>query len=279
MSYKKDILAFRKKVVFQRLTVPHFRRVPKEYYENEACFIFVNEGEFSIRTAAQHITLSENSGILAKCIPYFYENSITSISEKIEVLGILLYPDVIEELFDFALFTPSYKIDYNEKKIIIDKQLNAFKESILFLFNNRELADEEMIGVKIKEFILIISKIENAPSSLEFLSALFQPAKFEFKETVENNLLSNLSIEQLADLTHMSVSSFKRKFNETYNDTPHHYINSKKIEKAIFKMLSSNETISHIAYEVGYDSLATFNRNFKKITGKSPSEFKLNQID
>jgi AraC-like DNA-binding protein len=278
-EHRKDILLYKKKVVFQRLITSHFERVPKEYYENEACFIFINQGEFAIRTAHKYITLSKDSAILARCVPYFYENSGTLISEKVEVLGIMFYPDVIEELFNFSLFDPVYKIDYNEKKIIVEQQLNAYKESILFLFDNPELADEEMIGVKIKEFILIISKIENAPSSLDFLSALFQPAVVEFKNAIENNLYSNLSMEQLAQLTNRSLSSFKRKFYEIYKDTPHHYINTKKVEKAILKMSSSTDNISEIAHVVGYDSLATFNRNFKKIIGRSPSVYKLDQID
>jgi len=261
------------------MIVSHFDRVPKEYIENEACFVFVNEGEISVRAPDHYIHLTNNSGILAKCIPYFVENSNSTFDQKIEVLGIMLYPEVIEELFNFSLFDSSYKLNYNEKKLIIDQQLQSFKESILLLINNPEIVDEDMIGLKIKEFILIISKIENAPSSLEFLSALFQPARFDFKKVVEQNLFSDLSIEQLASLTNTSLSSFKRKFNEVFNDTPNHYINSKKIEKAIFKILSSADSISQIAYEVGYDSLATFNRNFKKITGKSPTEFKLSQND
>jgi len=101
--------------------------------ETGADVVFVNEGEISVRAPDHYIHLTNNSGILAKCIPYFVENSNSTFDQKIEVLGIMLYPEVIEELFNFSLFDSSYKLNYNEKKLIIDQQLQSFKESILLL--------------------------------------------------------------------------------------------------------------------------------------------------
>jgi AraC-like DNA-binding protein len=275
--HQTNILSYKKKDVFQRMVVSHFDRVPKEFVENEACFVFVNQGEVLVRTTDQFFHLGDSSGILAKCMPFFYEKPKATYEQKIELVGVMLYPDIVEELFHFSAYISSFKLDYSQKKLIIDRQLQFFKDSILFLFDNPELAGEEMIGTKLKEFVLIISKIENAPSSLDFLSALFQPAVINFKKTVENNVFSNLSLAQFASLTNMSLSSFKRRFSEVFNDTPNHYINQKKIEKAKFKILSTEDSISQVAFDVGYDSLATFNRNFKKITGVSPTQFKLTQ--
>lgn len=259
------------------MVVSHFERVPKEFVENEACFVFVNQGEVLVRTTDQLFHLGANSGILAKCMPFFYEKPKAIYEQKIELVGVMLYPDLVEEIFRFSAYNSAFKLDYSQKKLIIERQLQLFKDSVLFLFDNPELADEEMIGTKLKEFVLIISKIENAPSSLDFLAALFQPGTIDFRKTVENNMFSDLSLAQLASLTNMSLSSFKRRFGEVFNDTPNHYINQKKIEKAMFKLLSTEKNISQIAFDVGYGSLATFNRNFKKVTGTSPTQFKLSQ--
>ena len=49
----------------------------------------------------------------------------------------------------------------------------------------------------------------------------------------------------------------------------------KKVEKAASLLKTNNSRVSDIAYEVGFDSLATFNRNFNSIYGKSPSEYRL----
>ena len=54
------------------------------------------------------------------------------------------------------------------------------------------------------------------------------------------------------------------------------YITKKKIEKAAAILKTNNSRVSDIAYDVGFDSLATFNRNFINIYGKSPSDYRLN---
>jgi AraC-like DNA-binding protein len=53
------------------------------------------------------------------------------------------------------------------------------------------------------------------------------------------------------------------------------YIAQKKIEKAATLLRTDSLRVSDIAYDVGFDSLATFNRNFTAIYGKSPSAYRL----
>jgi len=49
----------------------------------------------------------------------------------------------------------------------------------------------------------------------------------------------------------------------------------KKVEKAAVLLKKDSSRVSDIAYDVGFDSLATFNRNFTASYGKSPSEYRL----
>ena len=74
-----------------------------------------------------------------------------------------------------------------------------------------------------------------------------------------------------------SISSFKRKFKETYNESPKKYMLTKKLERAMDLLSNSSEKISTIAYNCGYDSISTFSRSFKLSCGMSPSKFRLNQ--
>lgn len=53
----------------------HFHRIPKFFQENEACFMFINEGEFSVRTPDKFISLNKGKGLLAKCFDYFFETT------------------------------------------------------------------------------------------------------------------------------------------------------------------------------------------------------------
>jgi AraC-like DNA-binding protein len=277
MKYEEKYLKYKGRIVFGKQSMPYFDRFPKEYFKDEACFVFVNEGEVSVRSQTDYMNLNKNQAILAKCLNYFFETNDKQkeSGEGIEVIAIILYPSQVEELFEFDLTQSNYSLDYNIKQIEVDRLLVNFKESINILLDNPELADESIIQTKLKEFVLLIAKSQDAPSQLDFLSALFKPLDIEFKSTIQHNIYSNLTLEELARLCHLSTSSFKRRFKETYHTSPMKYLSIKKVEKAAALLKTDSLRISDIAYDVGFDSLATFNRNFTAIYGKSPSEYRL----
>lgn len=259
--------------------MPYFDRIPKKYFEDEACFIFVNQGELSLRAQNDYMDLNQNNGVLAKCLNYYFESNEEQkqSSEGIEVIAVILYPALVEELFEFDLSNSDFSFDYNIKKVEINRLLANYRESISILLDHPELADESTIKTKLKEFVLLMVKTQEAPSQLDFLSALFEAPDIDFKSTILQNMYSNLSIEELARLCHLSTSSFKRKFQQTFSTSPKKYISQKKVEKAASLLKSDRLRVSDIAYDVGFDSLATFNRNFASTFGKSPSEYRLSQ--
>jgi AraC-like DNA-binding protein len=277
MKQEEKYLKYKDHVVFGKQSMPYFDRIPKQYAENEACFVFVNKGEVSVRSQIEPIQLDKNHGLLAKCMNYFFETNEQQrkSSDGVEVIAVLLYPSIVQELFEFDVSNHDYSFNFNIKQVELDRLLENFKESINILLDNPELADENIIKTKLKEFVLLVSKSQEAPSQLDFLAALFKPLDIEFKTTIKNNLYSNLSLDELAALCHLSTSSFKRKFNETFNNSPKKYLAQKKVERAAELLRSRDLRISDIAYDVGFDSLATFNRNFSNMYGKSPSEYRL----
>ncbi len=277
MKYQEKYIKYKDRIVFGKQSMPYFDRMPKEYFEDEACFVFVNQGEVSVRSQNQYMNLDTDNAILAKCLNYFFEtNSKQKESgDGIEVIAVIIHPSQVEELFEFDLTHSTYSLDYNIKQVEVDRLLANYKDSINILLDNPELADEMIIQTKLKEFVLLMTKSQNAPSELDFLSALFKPFETEFKSTIQHNIYSNLSLNELARLCHLSLSSFKRKFEEVFKTSPKKYISQKKIEKAAELLKTENLRISEIAYDVGFDSLATFNRNFTAIYGKSPSSYRL----
>jgi AraC-like DNA-binding protein len=279
MEHTENFLMYKGLPVFGRITKPYFIREAKEYITDEACFIFVNEGEFSVRAQGQVLTLDHKTGLLAKCLNYFYEVSRTQrqTGGGLDVIGVLLYPSIMEEIFDADLSSSSHRVNFNLKQVQIDALFEAFKQSIAILIDNPELADEAIIRNKLKEFVLLLTKSSNAPSSLDFMAAMFKPNHVEFKTVVQANLYSNLSVDELAHLCTMSTSSFKRKFKEVYKESPKKYIARKKIEKASGLLKIEGTRISDVAYDVGFETVSTFNRSFKSVTGTSPSEYRLAQ--
>ena len=277
MKYGEKYLKYKGYTVFGKQSVSYFDRMPKEYSEDEACFVFVNKGEVSVRSQNDYMDLNKKTAILAKCLNYFFETNYEQQKNRdgLEVIAVILYPSLVQEIFEFDLSISNYSLAYNIKQVEVDRLLANFKESINILLDNPELADESIIKTKLKEFVLLISKSQNAPSQLDFLAALFKPIDIEFKSTIQHNLYANLSIDELARLCHLSPASFKRKFKIAFDDSPKKYIAKKKVEKAADLLKINSLRISDIAYDVGFDSITTFNRNFATFLGKSPSEYRL----
>lgn len=277
MDFKEQTIKYKGRIVFIKLSMPFFNRTLKEYVEDEACFMFVNKGEVGVRTPDDYLKLNKDTAMIAKCLNYFFEPSDDKERCKngIESVGVFLYPSLIKDLFNLDVSLSSHTNNYNVKQVQVDMLLDNFKNSINILLENPELVDDSMIKTKLKEFVQLLVKSQNAPSQLDFLAALFKPKEVAFKTVIQQNLFSNLSLEELATLAHLSVSSFKRKFKETFDESPKKYITQKKVEKAAELLKSSNNRISDIAYDVGFESVATFNRNFTTTYSKSPSEFRL----
>lgn len=271
-------IEYKGRVVFQKLQVTSFSRLPKEYYENEACFIFVQEGEFFVRSQTERLHINKETALLAKCLNYFYETTKKSAKENdnVEVVGLLFYPELVQDLFEFDINNSEHKVNFNLKQIQVNKLLEHYRESINILLDNPELADEYLVKNKLREFVILMTKVVKAPSEVDFLAALFRPNFAKFEEVIHQNLYSDINLNEFASLCHMSLSTFKRKFKEVYNENPAKYISKMKIQKAAERLNDKSLRISDIAYDLGYESLTTFNRAFKEQMGKSPSEYRLN---
>ncbi len=271
-------LKYKGKVVFHKMKVTSPKRELKPFQKNEACFMFVDCGEFSVRTPNQFISFSKKKGLLAKCHNFFIESTEKqrNLSREMEFTGVFLFPEQVEEIMDINLSNSIHNVNFNIKKIDIDALFTSYKNSINLLLDTPEIADEDMIKLKLKEIIILISKSQNL-TVLDFLVSMFSLNHTEFKSTIKNNLYSNLNIDDFAKLCNMSLSSFKRKFSRVYSESPKKYINRMKLEKATKLLLNTDLLISEIAYECNFDAVSSFNRSFKFHFKISPTNYRLNQ--
>jgi transcriptional regulator GlxA family with amidase domain len=88
-------------------------------------------------------------------------------------------------------------------------------------------------------------------------------------------LFSDLSIEDLATLSNLSVSTFNRTFQTLFNDTPANYIKAKRLERARELLTISTLTASEIAFQTCFKDIAHFSRSFKAAFHCSPSAYRL----
>ncbi len=85
---------------------------------------------------------------------------------------------------------------------------------------------------------------------------------------------SPLDIPSLARVALMSPAHFSRQFTATFGETPHRYLQRRRIERAMALLRDDDRSVTDVAMEVGYDSLGTFSRTFREITGRTPSDIR-----
>lgn len=283
MILEQTEIKYKGKVIFERLLMStKFKRVPKLFIENEACFLFLTKGAFHFRTPTNLLTFNEGDGMLSKCGNYFIEN--VSINEKtdhqvISVIGAFFYPTMVKSFFQSDLSIQQFQNNFDTTKISIEPLMKSFIDSINYMLDNPKLADENLIITKLKELLLLLNKSEKASTINEFVNSLFVPYEYNFNEIIQQNLFSNLSLPEFAHLCDSSLATFKRKFTEYYKESPAKYILQKKLEKSIQLLVHKSKPISEIAYECGFETISNFDKAFKKQYQKSPSKFRLSQID
>jgi len=272
---------FKNKMVFEKavLKAPFKINNPMP---DEACFLYVVEGNYEVKSAISREKLKAHDAILMKCGLYLSEWLSSSTSNQCQAIAVHLYPDVLKSIYEDEIpdFIKQYRKRENPTNMYTvsgDKLIDNYISSMMFYFENPQLVDEELIKIKVKELILLLVKTEKADSVMQLISSLFSPKEYSFREIIESNLFTNISLEELAQMTNLSLSSFKRTFGKTFDDSPAHYLKMKKIERAAKLLEVSGKRISDIAYDCGFSSLAHFTKSFTDFYKKSPSQFRLSQ--
>jgi transcriptional regulator GlxA family with amidase domain len=139
------------------------------------------------------------------------------------------------------------------------------------------LVNKEIIYLKIKELILLLLQTDVASSIVELYSYLFSPQKATILEVVDAHVFNATSIDQLAFLCNMSLSTFKREFKKHFDDSPAQYIRNKRLKKATELLKHTTLSIAEISFKIGYEDSSYFSKLFFKTFQKQPSEFRKEQ--
>ena len=84
-----------------------------------------------------------------------------------------------------------------------------------------------------------------------------------------------LDIPHLARIAQVSEAHFNRTFRATFGETPHRYLQRRRVERAMFFLRSTDRSVTDVCFDVGFSSLGTFSRTFRRIVGETPSGYRL----
>jgi AraC-like DNA-binding protein len=245
----------------------------------QACFLYVLQGEFQYQADNEEVNIPANYALFLNCIRSGNQIHNSNLKNNCEIIIVTFYPDILKKIYDrelpLLLQTPKSIIsNKSNEKVNNDFLIQKYIEGLLFYFENPTLINEDILVLKLKEIILLLSQTQNAEAIQIILSQLFSPVTYTFKQIIEANLFSQLTIEQLAEQNNLSLSSFKREFAKLYNDTPANYIKNKKLEKAAELLLVSDQRITEIAFDCGFNDVANFTKSFSDKYRLTPTNYR-----
>lgn len=131
-----------------------------------------------------------------------------------------------------------------------------------------------LLPIKIRELFQVLI---TAPGGHHFemqLRSLDTHLNPDLAVLMESHYKENISLEQYAFLANCSLSTFKRRFQQTFKMNPGKWIMQRRLEEAYELLTNSNNNITEIAYEVGFETPAHFIASFKQKYRDTPKQVK-----
>ncbi|MHC0443109.1 helix-turn-helix domain-containing protein [Flavobacterium sp. 3-210] len=250
------------------------------FYNDTNMLLCITSGSLLIRHGNCGFLLAENEMImLTKDILVEYEvigNQDSAMT--LEYVFFSFRDDVVKEFTKFSVLPSMAK--KKDSCILVktfDLRLLRFIDSLKPYFiepDSTEIAS--FVKIKLFELLFYLSMWEQ--DVFDMLLDLKISYKSDIVDTVEENVMNSISIDQIAALTGRSLSGFRRDFLSVYNMPPSQWIRYKRLEKAKELLRGTKMSITEICYDLGFENIANFSRLFKAQFSQAPTAYRMNKM-
>jgi AraC family transcriptional regulator, exoenzyme S synthesis regulatory protein ExsA len=244
-------------------------------------FSFLLEGEKTVQYAGKQEKITPDQFLLLSTGNCLMSENIAS--EGGTYRSILLFFDNLL-LTDFLTRYPS-ALQPRQNSLIDDPYLvfekdaflNNFVESLSHIIDADQPLSAKMRALKLEELLLYLSEVY--PGKIEQLRNMSQRADDEIliRQAITASIDHPATVEEMAFLCHMSLSTFKRRFANIYGTSPNKWLLEKRMQKAAKLLKQGAHNVSDIYYELGYENLSSFIQSFKQVYGVTPKQYQLSE--
>jgi AraC-like DNA-binding protein len=94
------------------------------------------------------------------------------------------------------------------------------------------------------------------------------------KDLIDARYREPLDVPTLARAAHLSTAHFSREFRRAFGEPPHHYILTRRMERAAALLRNTDHTVADICVTVGLRSVGSFTTRFGRTFGLSPTAYR-----
>ena len=198
------------KLTFEKLVIePPFRKL--NTMPNEACFFYVIDGVGETISEVDKIRIPTKESVLLKCGNYITRIPVTAATGPFQTIAVHFHPEILKRIYenDLPLFLRKPAAGNlamaNVKGTVL---ISKYIESLLFYFENPDLVNDDLLILKLKEVILLLSQTEDQANIQQVLAGLFSPTTYSFQVVSDAHLYSDISLEYITQVTHLRLAYF-----------------------------------------------------------------------
>jgi AraC-like DNA-binding protein len=95
------------------------------------------------------------------------------------------------------------------------------------------------------------------------------------RDAMDRAYAEPLDVRAVAAVAFISEAHFIRTFRAVFGETPHRYLQRRRVERSMFLLRETDRSVTDICLDVGFSSLGTFSRTFREIVGEPPSAYRM----
>lgn len=95
------------------------------------------------------------------------------------------------------------------------------------------------------------------------------------RDAMDRAYAEPLDVRAVAEVACFSEAHFIRSFRAVFGETPHRYLQRRRVERSMFLLRETDRSVTDICFDVGFTSRGTFSRTFREIIGEAPSDYRV----
>lgn len=249
------------------------------HYHEEYEILFTIKGE-GVRIVGDNMDYfgGEELVFLGSGLPHLFKNDEQEDGSQVDYI-VVKFGNTFNNVPIFSL--PEFSniqrfLKLANRGVLFSKEtLKKVKKKLILLANSKK--SQKII------FLIEILKILANEDEYQFIASenfsLKASTRGEHRtkqviEYISDNYTRDISLDDLAEVAHMTTNSFCRFFKNRTGKTAFEFIREFRINKACQMLINGEKSIAQICYDTGFNSFSSFNRIFKNLKNISASEYK-----